>query len=292
MSCYYWFFVLSYIKKGVDTIINISTINLFLKDAFKNLRRNYIISISCIAILTATLFILGIFILIILNLRIGIIDANSKFKINVLLKDNIKISDQQNLFNRIKATNDVTYIMLVNNTSSLPSSILVEVNKPSDMPNIISRINKLQGVHEIKYSKNTPNRILIISKIIKYIGIVLFLILIVTSLFLVENIIKLSIYPRHNEINIMHCLGATDWFIRWSFIFEGIIIGFCGAVFSIVGIYLLYSFIYNQFNTTLSAVSINFIHPCFIFTSLSWTFILIGTLIAALGNIFVIRKFL
>lgn len=210
----------------------------------------------------------------------------------MLLKDNIKISDQQNLFNRIKATNGVTYIMLVNNTSSLPSSILVEVNEPSDMPNIISRINKLQGVHEIKYSKNTPNRILIISKIIKYIGIVLFLILIVASLFLVENIIKLSIYPRHNEIDIMQFLGATDWFIRWPFIFEGIIIGFLGAVFSLVGIYLLYSFIYNQLNITLSAVSISFIHPCFIFTSLSWTFILIGTIIAALANIFVIRKFL
>lgn len=246
----------------------------------------------CIAILTATLFILMIFILFILNLRIGIIDVNSKFDINVSLKGNLSVSDRQNFYNRIKTTNSVNYIMPVPDKSSLTSSIIIEVNEPTDITNIISQINKLQGVNEIKCSKNTPNKTLVISKIIQCTGILLFLILITASLFLIENITKLSIYPRDNEINIMQYLGATDWFIICPFIFEGIIIGFLGAVFSVVGIYIFYSFIYKQLNTNLSIISISFIHPYFILTTLSWSFIIIGTIIGTLANILAIRKLL
>jgi cell division transport system permease protein len=113
-----------------------------------------------------------------------------------------------------------------------------------------------------------------------------------TTFFLIKGTIKLAIYPRLNEISIMQYLGATDWFIRWPFIFEGMITGFLGAVSAVMAIYFLYSFVYRQVSSSFATVSISCIHPSFIFTTISWSFILIGIILTTIGSILVVKKFL
>ena len=278
-------------RKEVVTIMRISTLNLFLKDALKNLRRNSTISISAIATVMATLFVLGIFLLTLLNVKMGIIGVYSQFEIRVTLKDDIKIKDQQKIYNKIKAANGVTDITFENDTP-LSVSYIIKVNGPDDIPKIISQIKGLQGINEINGGQNVPRNILVITKIIQWIGVTLFFILMVASFFLIRNTIKLAIYPRRNEISIMKYIGATDWFIRWPFIFEGTIIGFLGAVFAVIVIYFFYSFVYRQVTPYLATTFISFIDPSFIFTAISWSFILIGIILSAIGSILVIRKFL
>ncbi|MBZ9637651.1 hypothetical protein [Clostridium sp. FP1] len=78
--------------------MKISTLNLLLKDASKNLRNNATTSIASIATIMSTLFILGIFVLFILNLKMGIIGIYTQFEVRVTLKDDIKITDQQNIY--------------------------------------------------------------------------------------------------------------------------------------------------------------------------------------------------
>lgn len=91
-----------------------SILKLFFKDALKSLRRNATVSISSIATVMSTLFVLGLFLLSILNVKMGIIGIYSRFEIRVALKDNIKITDQQNIYNKIKATNGITDITFEN----------------------------------------------------------------------------------------------------------------------------------------------------------------------------------
>ena len=218
-------------KKGVLGIMRISTLNSFFKDALKNLRRNLTSSIASIAIVMSMLFLLGSFLLFIFNIKMGIIGVYSEFEILVTLKDDINITDQQNIYNKIKAANGVTDITFKNN---IPLS---------------------------------------------------------ASFILIKNTLKLAMYPRRDEISIMQYLGATDWFIKWPFIFEGIIIGFLGAISAVIIMYFLYSYVYRQV-TPYVATTISFIDPSFIFTTISWSFILIGIILGAIGSIFAIRKFL
>jgi len=270
--------------------MNISTLNLLSKDASKNLRNNATTSISAIISIMSTLFILGLFVLFMLNLRMGIIGIYSQYEVRLTLKDDIKITDQQNIYKKIQASK-VTDVTFEDNTP-LPASYIIIVNGPNDIPKIISQFKGVQGINKINSGQTIPHKILGMIKIIQWLGVILFLILMVATFFLIKNTIKLAIYPRINEINMMQYVGATDWYIRWKFIFEGIITGFLGSVSAVIVLYFLYIFAYRQANSYYATLFISFIKPSFIFTTISWSFILIGIILTAIGNIFVIKKLL
>ena len=278
------------ITKGVVIIMKISTLNLLSKDASKNLRNNATTSISSMASIMSTLFILGLFVLFMLNIRMGIIGIYTQYEVRVTLKDDIKITDQQNIYKKIQTSNVVTDIF--ENNTSLPVSYIIKVNGPNDIPKIISRFKGVQGINKINSSQNIPNNILGMIKIIQWLGVILSLILMVATFFLIKNTIKLAIYSRINEINMMQYLGATDWFIRRKFIFEGIITGFLGSVSAVIVLYFLYSFTYRKANSYYATLFISFVKPSFIFTTISWSFILIGIILTTIGNIFVVKKLL
>ncbi|WP_246599252.1 FtsX-like permease family protein [Clostridium lacusfryxellense] len=271
--------------------MRISTLNLLSKDASKNLRNNATSSISSIASIMATLFILGIFVLFMLNLKMGIIGIYSQFGLRVTLKDNIKITDRQNIYKKIQASNLATDITFEKNTP-LPDSYTIKVNGADGISKIISQLKGVQGINKINSGQNVPMNILGMIKMIQWLGMILFIILMIATFLLIKWTIKLTIYPRLNEINIMQYLGATDGFIRGTFIFEGMITGFLGAVSAVIAIYFLYSFAYRQSNSYFATRFISFIDPSFIFTTISWSFILIGIILTSLGSIFVIKKFL
>lgn len=244
--------------------MNSSTLKLLSKDASKNLRNNATTSISSITSITSTLFILGLFVLFMLNLRMGIIGIYSQYEVRLTLKDDIKITDQQNIYIKIQASNVVTDSIFENNTP-LPTSYIIKANGPNDVPKIISQFKGVHGINKINSSQNIPNNILGMIKIIQWLGVILFLILIVATFFLIKNTIKLAIYPRINEINMMQYLGATDWFIGWKFIFEGIMTGFLGAVLAVIVLCFLYAFAYRQANSYYATLFISFIKPSFLF---------------------------
>jgi len=225
-----------------------------------------------------------------LNLRMGIIGIYTQYEVRVTLKDDIKITDQQNIYKKIQASNVVTDIF--ENNTSLPVSYIIKVNGPNDIPKIISQFKGVQGINKINSSQNIPNNILGMIKIIQWLGVILSLILMVATFFLIKNTIKLAIYSRINEINMMQYLGATDWFIRRKFIFEGIITGFLGSVSAVIVLYFLYSFTYRKANSYYATLFISFVKPSFIFTTISWSFILIGIILTTIANIFVIKKLL
>src|SRR5665647_2144072 len=213
--------------------MKISTLNLLSKDASRNLRRNATTSISSMASIMSTLFILGLFVLFMLNLRMGIIGIYTQYEVQVTLKDDIKITDNQNIYKKIQASNVVTDFTFENNIP-LPASYIIKVNGPNAIPKIISQFKGVQGINEINSGQNIPNNILGMIKLIQWLGVILSLILMVATFFLIKNTIKLAIYSRINEINMMQYVGATDWYIRWKFIFEGIITGFLGSVSAVI----------------------------------------------------------
>ena len=305
-------------SKGVDTM-RISTIKLFVIDALKSIRRNATISFASAATVMATLFILGAFAMVLLNIKIGITNVESQVEVQIILKDDIKIDQQQSVYDKINKLNGVTSVSFqskkqalenlksqlgdknkglvagMENDNPLPNSYIVKVQRPEYVSEVVSAVQPngkyMDGIDQAKDGRDLVNKITAITKTVQWVGAALFIILIGVSLFLIGNTIRLAVYSRRREITIMKYIGATDWFIRWPFIIEGMIIGLVGAVMSILLLYYLYGLAYSKATSSIS-IMIKLLSPIYVFTNISWIFVLLGIFIGAIGSIIAIRKFL
>lgn len=299
--------------------MRISTIKLFIMDALKSIRRNATISLASAATVMATLFILGAFAMLLLNVKVAITDVESQIEVQVILKDDIKIDQQQAAYNKISKLDGVTSITFkskkqaledlkqqlgdknkglvagMENDNPLPNSYIVKVKQPDYVSKVVSAVQPngkyMDGIEQAKDGRDIVNRISAITKTVQWVGLALFIILIGVSLFLIGNTIRLAVYSRRREINIMKYIGATDWFIRWPFIIEGMVIGLFGAIISILLLYYVYGLAYSKVTSSVSMM-MRFISPVYILINMSWIFIIIGIFIGAIGSIIAIRKFL
>ncbi|MVX62314.1 FtsX-like permease family protein [Clostridium chromiireducens] len=295
--------------------MNINTFKYYIIDAFKSLNRNKTISLASVITVTTTLFLMGVFILLSQNIQIGMKNVESQLQIQVFLKDGISITDQENInqkLSSIPGISDVEYedksealdkfnkevsendnSLLSNYDSSnnpLPNSYIVKLEKPEVSEQVISSIENMSGIESINNDQEFTNKIISISNSLKWISIVLFILMMATSIFLISNTIKLTIFSRRKEIGIMKYVGATDWFIRWPFVIEGAAIGLIGAIASTVLLYSLYKIVFIKINESL--LLINLLSPYYITQTLQWQFVLTGILIGGIGSSWSLFKFL
>lgn len=291
----------------------------FISDAFKSLKRNTTISIASALTVLTTLVVFGAFLLTALNVNLGVKDVQSKVEIKVFLKDDATQAQKEAILTKVKSVEGVTTVTyetkaqaLANfkeqfkddkeilagyneQNNPLPNSYIVNLSQP-DVADKVQKALEVQngkpmdGIDQIGNDQEMINTITSFANTIKWVGLVLFIVLIGVSLFLIINTIKITVYSRRREIGIMKFVGATDWFIRWPFVIEGVVIGLVGSVLAVAVIYGIYA---SLIKSAMSGMyMMNFIHPSYILTTMSWWFILAGIVIGALGSIIALRKFL
>lgn len=295
--------------------MKINTVEHFVFDAFRSLKRNKTITLASVITVAATLFILGIFLLVMYNVNTGVSSVESSVQVKVFLNLNVSQTDQNNVETALKAMPEVKDVQFESQSDALkkfkeeltdknkdlisgydethnplPSSFIVSMQKPDDAQVIADKIKNMSGVDSVGNKQDLIQKIIMISKAIKWVGIALFVLLIGVSLFLIVNTIRLTVFSRRREIGIMKFVGATDWFIRWPFVIEGMIIGVIGAVISDVILYNIYKFAYVKITENLFVVHL--IGPSIVLNSFLWQFSLAGALIGALGSIIALRRFL
>lgn len=293
-----------------------STIKYFIIDAMKNLKRNKTSTIASILTVSASLILMGIFLLTISNVNQGLQSVESKIEIRVVLKDDITDEQKSDLENTITNDENVKEVRFetkeealekwkedlgeeneeltqgLENDNPMPNSFIVKVKNPDNVSEVIENIKDKPGIDVIKAGKDVINKIVAITNALKWIGFVLFFICFVVALFLIVNTIKLTVFSRRREINIMKYVGATDWFIRWPFIIEGIMIGMIGGLISILLLYYIYNGVYYRFSSGLVSMLLKLISPKYVLYNMGWKFLLGGIAIGGLGSCFSIRKFL
>ena len=229
--------------------MKISTLNYFIVDAFKSIKRNRTISIAAMITVLITFFVFGTFTLLALNFNKSIEDVASKIQIQVYLKDDIKLVDQKEIELKLmeqEQVSEVTYeskdeafLNLKENLGSnegllegydlnnnpLPSSFIVNLKDPAAAEDVIKSVENMTGVEGIGNQQDVIDTISKFVDVVQIVGIGLFVVFVGVSVFLIMNTIKLTVYSRRREVGIMKFVGATDWFIRWPFVIEGIVIG-------------------------------------------------------------------
>lgn len=295
--------------------MKMSSIKYYFIDALKSLKRNMTISTASMATVAATLFIMGVFLLTMLNVSKGVSSVESKVEIKVFLKEDITLTDQRDIETKLKNSEGVKEVIYESKSEALkkfteqlsekdrsllsgydnvnnplPSSFIVRMDKPERAQIIADSLQGMKGIESIGNDKELIENIIAISKAIRWIGLAIFAMLVGVSLFLIVNTIKLTVFSRRREIGIMKFVGATDWFIRWPFVIEGIILGIIGGL--IANIILYYSYKFTFIEVTEALMVIKLVSPEYVLTTILWQFIAAGAAIGALGSSIALRKFL
>lgn len=291
--------------------MKISTVNYFIGDAFKSFKRNKTISIATIITVLVTFIVLGVFSLVAENLNLAIGGLEDKIELVVYLDNDItpidkkeiqvKINSQQGVkeiqyesredaFKKLQENNAGILKGYTLEKNPLPASYIVKLEDMSYAAAIREAVKDLDGVESVSDEQESIDTIQSVIKFAKIIGTVLFIILIGVSIFLIMNTTKLTVYARRKEVGIMKFVGATDWFIRWPFIIEGILIGLIGTFLSIIALYFLYKFVISFIAARV--IILNLIPVSYVFTSLLWKFVLGGVLVGGCASYLALRKFL
>ena len=178
-----------------------------------------------------------------------------------------------------------------------PATIQQENNEPvtvNNAPKIGDADYEYQGIESIRHAQQLTDTLMAIDAIFKIVSFVIIAILAIISIGIIMNTIKLTVFIRKNEIGIMKYVGATDWFIRWPFIVEGVIIGLIGAAIPSVISWLSYDRIVDYFNTHISVLNtlVSLKSGSEIFIVTIPVALLVGALLGAVGSITSVRKHL
>lgn len=288
--------------------MSLRSVKYFFKETFTSLIRNRWMSVASIGAVAAALIILGSFLLLSVNFDHILKDVESQVEITAYLENSLEKSEISRLTRQIKSTEgvkDIKYIskeeaveefkeqigkdLLEGIDNPLPNSFRIKVNTPQEVAQVAEKLEKLSGVDEVKYGKGIVEKLFNIIYWARVIGLAIMVVFAAVSIFIISNTIRLTVFARRREINIMKYIGATDWFVRWPFLIEGIVLGLIGSSIAVGVLTVSYNYLFTMMKINLPMISLI---PIEEFYNFGLGFLLIGMIIGAFGSSFSIRRFL
>lgn len=286
----------------------------FFGEAFKSIYRNGWMSIASVSVVAITLFILGTFILINQNIDHITHEVRSQVEIAVWVEDDVDESDLDELRREIIRISEVEEVRFVPKEKGLermkdqlgesavagyretpeknplPHLYEVSTRDPESVPEVAEKIEPLGGVEMVDYGQEVVETLFEVTGMLRIAAYIFMGALAFTATFLIGNTIKLTVIARQEEITIMKYVGATNWFIRWPFLLEGLILGFIGSLIPV----LLLRYGYNYINELTGDATgfLTLASPEAALGQVDIFLLLLGTVLGAIGSIVSIRKFL
>ena len=292
------------------------TIKYAFKQAFIQVFRNRTMSIASIFSITAMLLILGLFFILAVNVGLATESAKDKFDtVQIYLLDETSQESAGEMIESLKSIEGVSdawyytteeameefrvswgeqaYLLDTLAENPLPNSIKVTLSDLSQADTVISIAQTFPGVEDVPNSQEFIDQILKITDGIQKGAIAIIVFLVIVSVVVVSNTVKLTVLAREREISIMKYVGATNWFIRGPFLTEGMLIGCFSALISVGLVMAAYTKIVEMIGQrALLLLSTSLVPAGFLTTHLFGIFLPLGISIGALGSIISMRRFL
>jgi len=292
--------------------MKIRTVEYFIKESVSSLRRNSLMSVASVSTVALSLLILGLFLVMVLNLNHMASSLESQVQVTVYLQDELsdvemrevgtKITkipgvNQVNFIGKEEAMNrfkerlgDQQSILKALDGNPLPNAFEVKLDMPERVKPVAEAIMLFKGVENAKFGQEIVENLFALTKMVRIFGVLLIVFLALAALFIISNTIRLTVFARRKEIGIMKYVGATDWFIRWPFLLEGMILGFGGALVAVLLLNKTYGGLLHQVYASLAFLPLIPQYP--LLTYLSAILLVLGTLIGAIGSTISLRKFM
>ena len=290
------------------------TLGRHIREGLRNLKRNGWMTFASLSAVTVTLLLLGVFLLLAYNVQQFSEQVESQVEMNVFVKDGVQRADVLNLERQFKSLPGIATVTFVpkedgiqqlkdkfqenaellngledDANNPLPDKFVIKAQDPRQTAAVAQKIENLPLVERVSYGKGTVENLFTVTNYVRNAGAVFVIGLCFTALFLISNTIKITIFARRREIEIMRLVGATNWFIRWPFLVEGLMIGVLGALLPIAALAAGYHYLAND----VVGVMIFHFAP---FDPLMYTvggiLLLIGGLIGMIGSVMSISRFL
>lgn len=290
-----------------------SSLCYFLRETVTSLVRNRFMAVASILTVTLSMFILGAFLSAVLNINHMATYLESQVEMTVYLKDGIKTDDVMAVGKQLKQLNGLKGISFMNkdqalanfresmgdqaalldsmNGNPLPASYKISFQSPDQLQDAVNLVKKYPQVDDVQYGQEIVEQLYRVAQFIRISGIILILFLAAAELFIISNTIRLTVFARRREIQIMKYVGATNGFVRWPFLFEGMVIGFIGSGISSILLWLCYRMIQEEIhNAGLVFIPLLAMYPFIVHVAI---FLLAaGIIIGALGSAISLRKYM
>ena len=287
-----------------------------LKQAIKQFFRNRGMSLASLFSITAMLFILGLFFFLTVNVSYLTETIKGQFDtIEVFLLDDTSVEEAEVMAESLMAMNEVANVEYISKQQAmeefklnwgdnaylldglpenpLPNALRVQLQslEGGDMVAQVSR--NLIGVEDVRYYKSEIERVVNIAETIKKAALIIIGFLVVISVVVVSNTVKLTVMARQREIMIMKYVGATNWFIRGPLLMEGIFLGLISAALALGICAVLYNrFVEAAGTQVYTLFTARLVDSNFMISNLIWIFLALGISIGACGSIVSMRRFL
>ncbi len=292
-----------------------SVLGYLIGEGFRNVLKNKKSTAASLMIMCATMFVFGIFFLIGQNVQNVIKQVEEQQAMQVFIKPDAteqEITDLGTKIREIEYVNKAEYVTKEDALNTVKTwlkdsqgllepyaknnpfkaSYVVTLTDLSKIQEVESKIAILEQVNNITVRNETINRLLDIANGVKTVSAVILVLLIFISIFIIANTIKLTVHARRKEISIMKYVGATNGFIRWPFMVEGIIIGVVSAMFSVLVLGLAYNYITGRAAGMAQTIQINLLQFSDTFSLLILIYLVLGIGIGTIGSAISMKKYL
>lgn len=272
-------------------------------------------SIASIAVLMSCLVMMGAAFMVIVNVNNVMSEIESQNVVMVYLKDEVQgeaiteLREKITLMQNVKKCEfvdketafkqqleeldtDATYFEGVENP--LPDLFKVSVSDMTKFDKTVAELKTLDGVDSVRDNREIAQTLVKIRQTIFYVSIGVIAVLLLISLFIIANTVRITMYSRRLEINIMKSVGATNWFIRWPFMVEGMVLGAISGILSLAVVWGLYRLVQPSVSSMLTMVSRGFTTVSFLdyVVYILVAFLVIGIVSGGIGSLISIQKYL
>lgn len=291
----------------------------FFRESASSMRRNMALTAAAVMVTSLSLLILGV---IGMSVHAGNgLATNMKERVDeirVFLKDNVTVEERQSMENFIRKMPEVKSVKYISKEQALeefkdmyqeegdllkeiegnplPAEFKVRMTDPKYNTMVAKKIEPRPevsvddaGKKEIKNPRDVVQKVLRITGAVQKFGLVVVVAFGLVAVALVSITIRMAIYSRRKEIGIMKLVGATNWFIRWPFMMEGVIEGFFGAIVGIVVAVLVNSWFISKLES--AADNVNLVAAGYL-VGLSFVLVLLGIVIGAVGSALALRRYI
>ncbi|QFT90630.1 Cell division protein FtsX [Bacillus sp. THAF10] len=291
------------------------TLSRHLKESGKSLARNGWMTFASVSAVTVTLLLVGVFLVLMMNLNNVASEIENDVQIKVHIDLTAEKADQDKLREQITNLSEVETVDFSSKENELKSLVdsfgedgsafelfeqnnplydvfIVKTSTPQDTIKVAKKIDSFDHTHKVIYGAETVERLFKVFEIARNIGLALILGLVFTAMFLISNTIKITIFARRKEIEIMKLVGATNGFIRWPFFLEGLWLGVLGSLVPIGLILTSYYYLIDLIQPRVQGTFIQLLpfYP-FAFQVIA-ILVAIGAFIGVWGSMMSVRKFL
>ncbi|MDD4169714.1 MAG: permease-like cell division protein FtsX [Desulfotomaculaceae bacterium] len=295
--------------------MRLRTICYYFREALQSILRNSWLSITSIGVVAVSLFILGCSLLVVLNAGNVADNLESSVEISIFFKDQATPAQIKEVEDKLTGLSEVAQYEFVTKQKALeemkknfgeqkgildgleeeeknplPDAFRVKTHMVEQVAPLAKQFEGLIQVDEVRYGQGVVEQLMALSHWVRTAGLVTMVLLGVAAVFLIATTIRLSVFSRRREIEIMKFLGATNWFVRFPFLLEGMFLGLAGSLLAVAAIYYGYFSIISSIQVSLPFVPM--VSNRNLIILLMEGLLLAGLVIGAAGSMISVRRFL